>query len=109
MRARRAAARRGAWAAYDDGGGESQGMDESQADANAAADRAATWRAVADEKGCPRDWEPREGKRKSSRLSGEPAPDLLDDVAPAAPGRSESLRGAHWLAYGAASIPHSPV
>ena len=24
-----------------------------------AADRAATWRAVADEKGCPRDWEPR--------------------------------------------------
>ena len=28
----------------------------------------------------PRDWEPRKGERRSSRLAGESAPDLFDDV-----------------------------
>ena len=44
----------------------------------------------------PRDWEPREGERKSSRLAGEPAPDLFDvrrDALAEADAEAKHLQG----------------
>ena len=47
----------------------------------------------------PRDWEPREGERKSSRLAGEPAPDLFDvrrDALAEADAEAPARRCAHF-------------
>ena len=60
----------------------------------------------------PRDWEPREGERKSSRLAGEPAPDLFDvrrDALAEADAEAPARRCAHPACRAAcASRPTRP-